>query len=79
MANQGVTTGLFVGGLFGGPMIDMPNMIISSLDEFEATTPSPEFKMYKDRNAFLNPFREDFLYDSIIEGKIQTITSYTHY
>ncbi|CAF2070307.1 unnamed protein product [Rotaria magnacalcarata] len=72
-----VTTGLFVNGFPATVQFDAPNVVICSLAEFEAETPSAELQAYKNMNYQLY-YSEDFLYDSIIEGTLKTLADYTH-
>ncbi|CAF2643146.1 unnamed protein product [Rotaria sp. Silwood2] len=72
-----MTTGLFFNGYPATVPFDAPNIIICSITEYEAATPSTELQAYKNMNyhAF---YREDFLYDSIIEGALKTLDDYAH-
>jgi hypothetical protein len=62
---SGMTTGLFVNGFLATTPFDTPNIIICSLAEMEATTPSAELQAYKNMNVSssfcFNNFRFFFL------------------
>jgi hypothetical protein len=48
-----VTTGLFVNGYLATVPFDAPNIVICSVAEFEAPTPSAELQAYKNMNVNL--------------------------
>ncbi|UJR09457.1 hypothetical protein I4U23_013696 [Adineta vaga] len=70
-------TSLFVNGYPATVPFDAPTIIICSLAEYEATTSSTELQGYKNM-GYQQFYREDFLYDSIIEGTIKTLSDYLH-
>ncbi|CAF2086879.1 unnamed protein product [Rotaria magnacalcarata] len=64
-------------GYYGFSSYDAPTMIICSVAEIGATTPSAELQAYKNMGHQVF-YREDFLYDSIIEGSVKPLEEYTH-
>ncbi|CAF0731653.1 unnamed protein product [Adineta steineri] len=62
---------------FDGSKYDPPNIVICSLDEMEAVTPSMELQAYKNM-TYQSFYREDFLYDSIIAGTMKPLEEYEH-
>ncbi|CAF4475759.1 unnamed protein product, partial [Rotaria sp. Silwood2] len=62
---------------YGFSNYDAPNVIICSVAEMEATTPSMELQAYKNM-GFQTFYREDYLYDSIIEGAAKSLDEYAH-
>ncbi|CAF1352093.1 unnamed protein product [Rotaria sp. Silwood1] len=72
-----MTTGLFFNGYPATVPFDAPNIIICSIAEYEAATSSTELQAYKNMNYY-KFYREDFLYDSIIEGTLKTLEDYVH-
>ncbi|CAF3886042.1 unnamed protein product, partial [Adineta steineri] len=72
-----MTMGLFVNGFPATIPFDAPTMIICSVAEFDAATPSTELQAYKNM-GYQNFYREDYLYDSIIEGALKVLEAYQH-
>ncbi|CAF0806477.1 unnamed protein product [Rotaria sp. Silwood1] len=62
---------------YGFSNYDAPNVIICSVAEMEAATPSVELQTYKNM-GFQTFYREDYLYDSIIEGAAKSLDEYAH-
>ncbi|CAF1404341.1 unnamed protein product [Adineta steineri] len=72
-----MTMGLFVNGFPATIPFDAPTMIICSVAEFDAATSSTELQAYKNM-GYQNFYREDYLYDSIIEGALKALEAYQH-
>lgn len=75
--DQTTTTGKKAKKTFGFGHFDVPNYVICSMDEFDAATPSTELQTYQNY-GFQMFYREDFLYESIIDGVWKQIEDYVH-
>ncbi|CAF0808309.1 unnamed protein product [Adineta ricciae] len=64
-------------GFNGIGTYDPPNLIVCSVAEIEAPTPSVELQGYKNM-GFTTFYREDFIYDSILAGAMKPMQDYEH-